>query len=142
MAGPSAPARGQRAAAVSSASRAPAAHSMSGLATTSHSPVALHRIGGNVGYGRAANYGASGATGEWLVVANPDIEWAAGALDTLLTAAERWPRAGALGPAIRTPEGALYPSARAFPSLARGLGHAAFGWWWPANPWTAAYRRT
>lgn len=103
--------------------------------------VALHRIGANVGYGRAANYGASGATGEWLVVANPDIEWAAGALDALLTAAARWPRAGALGPAIRTPEGALYPSARAFPSLARGLGHAAFGWWWPANPWTAAYRR-
>jgi N-acetylglucosaminyl-diphospho-decaprenol L-rhamnosyltransferase len=37
-------------------------------------------------------------------------------------------------------EGALYPSARAFPSLGRGIGHALLGWVWPANPWTRAYR--
>jgi N-acetylglucosaminyl-diphospho-decaprenol L-rhamnosyltransferase len=103
--------------------------------------VRLLRTGANLGYGRAANVGAAGAAGEWLVVANPDIEWSPGSLDALIAAADRWPRAGALGPAIRTPHGALYPSARAFPSFGRGLGHAAFGWWWPANPWTAAYRR-
>ncbi|HWO59783.1 MAG TPA: glycosyltransferase, partial [Umezawaea sp.] len=47
----------------------------------------------------------------------------------------------ALGPRIHTTEGLLYPSARELPSLGRGIGHAAFGWIWPSNPWTASYRR-
>jgi len=103
--------------------------------------VTLLPTGGNLGYGRAANAGAAGAEAEWLVVANPDIVWSPGSLDTLLTVATRWPGGAAFGPAIRTPAGELYPSARAFPSLGRGIGHALCGWWWPANPWTAAYRR-
>ena len=102
--------------------------------------VTLLPTGGNLGYGSAANVGARGFDGEWLVVANPDVEWAPGSLDALLEAGERWPGAGCLGPAIRTPEGQLYPSARAFPSLGRGIGHALFGWIWPANPWTRSYR--
>lgn len=102
--------------------------------------VTLLPTGGNVGYGRAANLGASGARGRWLVVANPDVVWEPGALDALLEAGERWPRAGCLGPAIRTPQGDLYPSARAFPSLGRGTGHALLGWCWPSNPWTRSYR--
>ena len=100
----------------------------------------LLETGGNLGYGRAANLGASGSDAPWLVVANPDVDWAPAALDELLAAAQRWPAAGCFGPAIRTPAGQLYPSARAFPSLGRGTGHAIFGWWWPANPWTRAYR--
>ena len=84
--------------------------------------------GGNLGYGTAANLGAQGFDGKWLVVANPDVEWCPGSLDTLLEAALRWPHAGCLGPAIRTPDAQLYPSARAFPSLGRGTGHAVFGW--------------
>ncbi len=103
--------------------------------------VALLKTGGNLGYGRAANAGARDGHTPWLVVANPDIVWEPGALDVLLAAAARWPRAAAFGPAIRTPDGALYPSARAFPSLGRGIGHAALGWVWPGNPWTRAYRR-
>jgi N-acetylglucosaminyl-diphospho-decaprenol L-rhamnosyltransferase len=102
--------------------------------------VRLVPTGGNVGYGTAANVGARGFDGEWLVVANPDVTWSPGSLDALLAAAERWPRAGCLGPAIRTPDGRLYPSARAFPSLGRGIGHALLGWAWPANPWTRSYR--
>jgi N-acetylglucosaminyl-diphospho-decaprenol L-rhamnosyltransferase len=102
--------------------------------------VTLLRTGANLGYGRAANAGAEGSDAEWLVIANPDVVWAPGSLDVLLEAAVRWPEAAALGPAIRTPAGQLYPSARAFPSLGRGIGHAVFGWWWPANPWTKSYR--
>ena len=97
--------------------------------------------GGNVGYGRAANAGALDHDGEWLVIANPDLCWHPRALDTLLAAGRRWPRAGSLGPAILTPAGELYPSARRLPSLGRGVGHAALGWAWPGNPWTKAYRR-
>ncbi len=102
--------------------------------------VRLLETGGNLGYGKAANLGASGFEGDWIVVANPDVTWSPGALDELVAAGARWPRAGCLGPAIRTPDGQLYPSARAFPSLGRGIGHAVFGWWWPTNPWTRAYR--
>jgi N-acetylglucosaminyl-diphospho-decaprenol L-rhamnosyltransferase len=46
-----------------------------------------------------------------------------------------------VGPAIRTPDGELYPSARDLPQLSTGAGHAALGWVWPGNPWTARYRR-
>jgi N-acetylglucosaminyl-diphospho-decaprenol L-rhamnosyltransferase len=103
--------------------------------------VELLRTGGNLGYGRAANLGLSRAPGDWVVVANPDMTWEPGALDTLLEAAQRWPAAGVLGPEILSPDGTLYPSARQLPSLGRGIGHALCGWWWPSNPWTAAYRR-
>jgi N-acetylglucosaminyl-diphospho-decaprenol L-rhamnosyltransferase len=96
--------------------------------------------GGNIGYGGAANMGAYETTAEFLVIANPDIQWEPGALDALLAAARRWPRGAAFGPLIRTPGGSIYPSARALPSLGGGIGHALFGWWWPSNPWTASYR--
>jgi N-acetylglucosaminyl-diphospho-decaprenol L-rhamnosyltransferase len=102
--------------------------------------VRLLRTGGNLGYGTAANLGAAGAGEEWLVVANPDVEWSPGSLDELVEAGLRWPHAGCFGPAIRTPDDQLYPSARAFPSLGRGTGHAVFGWIWPGNPWTRSYR--
>ena len=104
--------------------------------------VTLVETGGNLGYGRASNIGAEGAKTPWLLIVNPDVRWCEpGALDVLLAAGERWPQGGAFGPAIVTPEGALYPSARALPSLGRGIGHALAGWWWPSNPWTASYRR-
>ncbi|MEO6703054.1 MAG: glycosyltransferase family 2 protein [Jatrophihabitantaceae bacterium] len=103
--------------------------------------VRLLDTGGNLGYGRAANLGAAQVAGDWIVLANPDVEWTPGAIDELLAVAERWPRAGALGPLIRNPAGEVYPSARELPSLSRGIGHALCGWWWPSNPWTRAYRQ-
>ena len=110
-------------------------------AATGRDIVRLIRTGGNLGFGQAANVGVSETDTEWVLVANPDVVLRPDALATLLTAAERWPRAGALGPLIRTGEGKLYPSARALPSLGRGIGHALCGWWWPSNPWTVAYHR-
>lgn len=103
--------------------------------------VQLLETGANIGYGAAANAGARAAAEDWLLIANPDITWSPGSLDVLLEAAGRWPHAGALGPAILTPQGDLYPSARSFPSLSRGIGHALLGWCWSGNPWTRAYRR-
>lgn len=103
--------------------------------------VRLLRTGANLGYGGAANRGAQGAGTSWLLVANPDVSFDPGALDALLGAARRWPGAGALGPGIRTVDGQLYPSARALPSLGRGVAHALLGWWWPGNPWTRSYRQ-
>jgi N-acetylglucosaminyl-diphospho-decaprenol L-rhamnosyltransferase len=97
--------------------------------------------GGNVGYGAAANAGLADRRSGWALVANPDIRFEPGAVDELLAVAARWPRAATVGPAIRTPDGELYPSARDLPSLSTGIGHALLGWAWPANPWTARYRR-
>jgi N-acetylglucosaminyl-diphospho-decaprenol L-rhamnosyltransferase len=103
--------------------------------------VRLLESGSNLGYGRAANLGLRSTETDWVLIANPDVVLRLGSVDALLRAAERWPRAGALGPLIRTPDGAVYPSARSLPSLGRGLGHALFAAMWPSNPWTAGYRR-
>ncbi|HEY0807870.1 MAG TPA: glycosyltransferase family 2 protein [Pseudonocardiaceae bacterium] len=100
--------------------------------------------GGNLGYGGGANRGVAALPPEveWVVVANPDIEWQPGSLDTLLDAASRWPRGGAFGPLIREPNGKVYPSARLLPSLGSGIGHGTLGRLWPDNPWTRAYRQS
>ncbi|GAA0597480.1 glycosyltransferase family 2 protein [Kutzneria viridogrisea] len=99
--------------------------------------------GGNLGYGGAANRGVAELPDEvgWVVVVNPDIEWGAGSLDTLVEAASRWPRGGVFGPLIRETTGEVYPSARLLPSLGKGFGHAALGKVWPGNPWTRQYRQ-
>lgn len=110
-------------------------------AAAAHEHVRVLRTGGNVGYGAAVDAGLAGAPGRWALVANPDVVLEPGSVDELLSVAARWPRAGAVGPAIRTPDGELYPSARDLPRLSTGAGHAALGWIWPANPWTARYRR-
>jgi N-acetylglucosaminyl-diphospho-decaprenol L-rhamnosyltransferase len=103
----------------------------------------LLRTGANLGYGTAVNRAVAeiGPESEFFVVANPDVQWGPRAIDLLLEAAARWPRAGALGPLIRDPDGSVYPSARHQPSLIRGGMHAVIGPMWKSNPWTAAYRQ-
>jgi N-acetylglucosaminyl-diphospho-decaprenol L-rhamnosyltransferase len=108
-------------------------------AATAHA-ARLLRTGSNVGYGTAANLGAQGAREPFLLLTNPDVEFARGAVDELLVAAERWPRGGAFGPAVREADGRLYPSARALPVVGHGIGHALLARAWPGNPWTKAYR--
>ena len=106
-----------------------------------HANVHLLPTGGNIGYGAAVNAALADVREGYALVANPDVRFEPGSVDELLAAARRWPRAATVGPAIRTPEGELYPSARDLPQLSTGIGHAALGWVWPANPWTARYRR-
>uniref|UniRef100_A0A5Q5BGU1 Glycosyl transferase, family 2 n=3 Tax=unclassified Mycobacterium TaxID=2642494 RepID=A0A5Q5BGU1_MYCSS len=104
----------------------------------------LLRTGGNLGYGTAVNRAVASLDSErseFLIVANPDVQWGPRSIDLLLEAADRWPRAGALGPLIRDPDGSVYPSARHLPSLIRGGMHAVVGPFWKSNPWTAAYRQ-
>jgi N-acetylglucosaminyl-diphospho-decaprenol L-rhamnosyltransferase len=110
-------------------------------AAATHDNVRLLRTGGNIGYGAAANAGLAGLTSGYAVIANPDLRFEPGSIDELLEVARRWPRAATVGPAIMTPDGELYPSARDLPRLSTGAGHALLGWAWPANPWTARYRR-
>lgn len=103
--------------------------------------IQLIHSGQNLGYGGAANLGVRETSEDWIIIANPDVRFTAGAIDALMETASRWPKAGVLGPQILTPDNRIYPSARELPTLGRGIGHAVFGWWWPRNPWTAGYRR-
>ncbi|WP_156685699.1 glycosyltransferase family 2 protein [Mycobacterium sp. Marseille-P9652] len=109
--------------------------------------VRLFETGANLGYGTAVNRAVEQLdqgledAGDWVIVANPDVQWGPGSIDALLEAAARWPRAGALGPLIRDPDGSVYPSARHLPSLVRGGMHAVVGPFWKRNPWSAAYRQ-
>jgi N-acetylglucosaminyl-diphospho-decaprenol L-rhamnosyltransferase len=116
-----------------------------------HPNVHLLPTGANLGYGAAVNWAVAAhrsaadvaGTGDadFFIVANPDVVWGPGSIDELIAAASRWPRAGALGPLIRDPDGSVYPSARHQPSLVRGGMHAVVGPLWKSNPWTAAYRQ-
>ena len=103
----------------------------------------LLRTGGNLGYGTAVNRAVATVAPdqEYVLIANPDVVWGPGSIDALLEAARRWPGAGTLGPLIRDPDGAVYPSARHLPSLVRGGMHAVVGFAWKANPWTKSYRQ-
>ncbi len=104
--------------------------------------VQLLRTGGNLGFGTAANRGFAriDPATELVLIANPDVVFHPGSLDTLVEAARLNPAAGTLGPAILTPDGVLYPSARRLPTIWLGAGHAVLGWVWPTNPWTRKYR--
>jgi N-acetylglucosaminyl-diphospho-decaprenol L-rhamnosyltransferase len=105
--------------------------------------VRLFSTGSNLGYGSAVNRAIAelGDVDEWIVVANPDVQWGPGSIDALLDAAARWPRAATLGPLIHDPDGSVYPSARQLPSVVRGGMHAVVGPLWKRNPWSAAYRQ-
>jgi N-acetylglucosaminyl-diphospho-decaprenol L-rhamnosyltransferase len=105
--------------------------------------VRMFSTGVNLGYGSAVNRAVARVddADEWVVVANPDVQWGPGSIDALLDAAVRWPRAATLGPLIRDPDGSVYPSARHLPSLVRGGMHAVVGPLWSKNPWSTAYRQ-
>ncbi|WP_420040488.1 glycosyltransferase family 2 protein [Gordonia sp. MP11Mi] len=111
-------------------------------AASEHDNVTLVDTGGNIGYGGAMNRGVAELDPdvEFIVIANPDVEWSPGSLDELVAAARRWPRAASLGPLVTELDGSVYPSARAVPDLVSGSGHAVLGAVWPSNPWTKAYR--
>ncbi|MCW4352321.1 glycosyltransferase family 2 protein [Hoyosella sp. YIM 151337] len=112
-------------------------------AAEKYQAVRLLRTGANIGYGGAVNRAVAelDPAVEFIVVANPDIRWSMGAIDVLLAAAGRWPRAGSLGPLIRNVDGSVYPSARQVPTLFSGGAHAVLGSVWPRNPWTLRYRQ-
>lgn len=62
----------------------------------------------NEGYGRANNRGARAAATRFILVVNPDIELAAGAVPALLNAAEAYPDAAAFAPRLVEPSGRIF----------------------------------
>lgn len=94
----------------------------------------------NVGFGQAANTGVAASSAEVVVLANADTRFPPGSAKAMRDFLVARPEVGVLGPLIRFPDGRLQLSARSFPSIGQALGHAAFGLFWPQNPWTRAYR--
>ena len=95
---------------------------------------------GNIGYGGAINALTPRVHDvDWYLIVNPDVEMDAGALGQMTTEGESDDAIGVVGPLIRSPDGAIYPSARRLPSLLHGIGHALFAHIWPNNPWTHSY---
>jgi N-acetylglucosaminyl-diphospho-decaprenol L-rhamnosyltransferase len=102
-------------------------------------PVRVLRTGANLGYGRAANRALAFVDTPWVLVANADVEVAAGSVARLVERLRADDRLGLVGPRLMGPDGTAYPSARRFPGWSDGIGHALLARWWPKNPFTRRY---
>ncbi|HNT78648.1 MAG TPA: glycosyltransferase family 2 protein [Anaerolineae bacterium] len=71
----------------------------------------------NRGYGAANNQGLDAASGEFLLVLNPDIEAVDDALPRLVDVMRAQPDIGMLGPQLLWPDGSVQSSRRNFPTL-------------------------
>lgn len=72
----------------------------------------------NEGYGRANNRGVRAAGTPFVLIVNPDLELATGAVAALLAAAEAWPDAAAFAPRIVEPSGRVFLQPRSLLSPA------------------------
>lgn len=61
----------------------------------------------NLGFTRASNLGASKCNGEFILFMNPDAALRAGALETMVATAQRFPDAGAVAPRLFNDSGRL-----------------------------------
>jgi GT2 family glycosyltransferase len=71
----------------------------------------------NLGFGPAVNLGLRDARTPWVGISNADIELRPGALEALLDAGWRDPRAGLIAPKLILPDGSTQHSVHAFPML-------------------------
>jgi GT2 family glycosyltransferase len=73
----------------------------------------------NLGYARANNRGIKGATGEYVLILNPDTIIHEGAIGAWLEFADRHPEAGGFGCRVLNKDGSYQAPARPFPSVSR-----------------------
>jgi N-acetylglucosaminyl-diphospho-decaprenol L-rhamnosyltransferase len=79
--------------------------------------VRLEALPENLGFGPAVNLVAASTSCAWIAPANADIALRPGALRELLSAGERFPRAGVVAPRLELPSGETQHSVYAFPTL-------------------------
>ena len=88
----------------------------------------------NLGYARGNNLGIAQASGRYLLILNPDAELVGGALADMARYLDEHPQVGALGPALRYPDGTLQSSRRRFPTLATAFWESTLlHQWFPNN---------
>ena len=96
--------------------------------------------GGNLGFGSAANRGLAVAGGEYVAVLNPDTVVESGTIKALVAALDADAGLGAVAPRVDNPDGTLYPSVRAFPTMSDAIGHAFLGFVAPKNRFSRRYK--
>jgi len=75
----------------------------------------------NLGFAKGNNSGIREATGEYVLILNPDTIVHPGSLDRWITYADRHAEAGAFGCRVLNPDGSYQESARPFPTVGRSL---------------------
>jgi GT2 family glycosyltransferase len=88
--------------------------------------VRLIENGANLGFARGNNVGIKAATGDYILILNPDTIIHDGSLDRWIEFADKHPEAGAFGCQVHNPDGSYQRSARPFPPIWR-YAIAAFG---------------
>ena len=112
-----------------------------GLADLYVPGVTLIHLPENPGYGSGANAGVAALPAHCsrVIICNPDIIWQRESIAELDKALNDNPTVGVAGPKTLNDDGSTYPSARAFPGIRIGIGHALLGELWKSNPWTTKY---
>ncbi len=103
-----------------------------------HPDVAVRSLT-NVGFGRAANVGIRATDAPIVVVANADVRFTPGALETLRRRFHDDAEVAAIGPRVVYPDGRIQASARRHPDVPTAIGHALLGRIAPSNRWTRRY---
>jgi GT2 family glycosyltransferase len=86
-----------------------------------YSQARIVRNGGNLGFARGNNAGMASATGEYVLILNPDTIIHDGALDGWVRWADTHPEAGAFGCRVLNRDGTFQICARPFPTNRRYL---------------------
>lgn len=93
----------------------------------------------NIFLSPAWNQGLRETDAPFVLLLNPDAEWHEGTLADYVAVAREHPNAGIVGPAIRNPDGTMYPSGRPLPSVIDAVGHAFLSPFAPNNAVTRRY---
>lgn len=94
----------------------------------------------NVGFARAYNQALKAASGEYLLLLNPDCVVHPDALRRLVEFLEQHPRAAAVGPRLLNADGSLQYSCRRFPNFTAGLfRNTPLGRLFPGNRFSRGY---
>ncbi|MDP2587308.1 MAG: glycosyltransferase family 39 protein, partial [bacterium] len=80
----------------------------------------------NLGFARANNRAIEQATGEYLLLLNPDAEVTSGSIDALIKRADSIKNLGGLAPQLRYPDNTYQPNFYAFPSMRAQLAKLVF----------------
>jgi GT2 family glycosyltransferase/peptidoglycan/xylan/chitin deacetylase (PgdA/CDA1 family) len=87
----------------------------------------------NRGFAAANNVGLELARGRYVLLLNPDVEFAHGNLAELVAAMDARPRTGIASVIQTDSDGTVQHSIRRFPSPLRSLGEALFSYRWPVG---------
>ena len=100
--------------------------------------VAFDARDSNAGFGAGVNRASRLATGDYLLVLNPDTEVTAGTVERLADWLDRHPGTAVAAPLVRSGSGAIEASARAFPGWSTVVGgrRTLLSRVWPGNPLT------